>query len=227
MIRSAFRRLRFWLNDGLARKEDLDRLYDQLAGLDQIHSAMTGGAILKPLRGWALSPDAMALILADLQELDHPVVIEFGSGQSTLILAAALRHQNGRLVSVEHDPEYAAAIMRQIAVCGLSENVQFVDAPIITSNEPMAIHSYDLRRVPEIEINLAIVDGPPYTYGKLTRLAPLRWATTHLKSGGVIFLDDSNREAEQACLKLLKSEYPDLTVKPHRAEKGLAELRFR
>ena len=70
---------------GVAREEQLnqiyDRLYDQIASMMQIQSALSGGPVLKPMRHWALSPDAMAIILADMQERSSPHVVEFGCGQ--------------------------------------------------------------------------------------------------------------------------------------------------
>ena len=48
-------------------------------------AAISGGPVLKPMRQWALSPDAMALILADLQERTRPHIVEFGCGQSTIV----------------------------------------------------------------------------------------------------------------------------------------------
>lgn len=224
MIRSTLRRYRKWLTIGLAREEQLDRLYDQLAGLTQISSAIEGSPVLKPLRQWALSPDAMALILADLQEYREPVVVEFGSGQSTVILAAALRHRGGKLVTVDHDLCYAQAVKRQVGACGLEEHVQFVNAPIALIDMDLSIRSYDLSAMPRLEADCVLVDGPPYTNGQMTRLIPLRWAASHLKRGGLIFLDDTNRAAEQACLNQVQKEFPLLSLEHLRAEKGLVRF---
>ena len=46
--------------------------------------------LLGPLRGWAISPDAIVHVLADLEPRENPTVVEFGSGESTIILASAL-----------------------------------------------------------------------------------------------------------------------------------------
>jgi predicted O-methyltransferase YrrM len=210
---------------GLARQSDLDALYSQISGLLQIQNAMAGKPVLRPMRGWAISPDAMNWILADLQERAAPIVIEFGSGQSTVIFAAALKHRNGKLFSVEHDPEYCAVIQRQVTACGLLEQVEFVHTPLRETSFEAQICSYNTSALPDISADIVLVDGPPDTYGALTRLTPLRWAAQHLKPGGAIFLDDSAREFEQACLKQLVSEYPKLRLIPRNAEKGLTELR--
>lgn len=58
---------------------------------------MIGIPVLSPLRGWGISPDALALVLADIQRRTRPVVVEFGSGQPTIALAAMLEKR--RLVA--------------------------------------------------------------------------------------------------------------------------------
>ena len=224
-MRSLLRKCRDRLFADLVRHSDLDALYNQISGLIQIQNAMEGKPVLRPLRGWAMSPDAMSWILADLQQREAPVVIEFGSGQSTLILAAALKHRGGRLISVEHDADYSGVIQRQVAACGLAGHVQFIHAPLIELNDNVPCRSYELGKVPDTSVDLALVDGPPLANGILTRLTPLRWAAGHLKIGGAIFLDDSAREAEQKCLGQLALEYPSLRPVTRSTEKGLVELR--
>lgn len=223
-MRKFFAQLRRRFLAGVARQEDLDRLYDQVSGLLQIQNAMEGRPVLRPMRGWAISPDAMAWVLADLQGRESPTVIEFGSGQSTVILAAALRHCGGRLISVEHDPAYSAVIQRQVAACGLSSYVQTIDAPLAEPVRPEEPKSYDFSRLPDTMVDVALVDGPPWTNGQLTRLPPLRWTARHLNSGGVIFLDDALRDAEKSCVVSLKAEFPGLKVDSLQAEKGLVRL---
>ena len=94
-VKLMLRKLRARLLEGLARKSDLDMLYAHINGLLQIQNAMDGKPVLRPMRLWAMSPDAMTWILAELQEHPKPTVIEFGSGQSTVIFAAAVKHRKG------------------------------------------------------------------------------------------------------------------------------------
>jgi predicted O-methyltransferase YrrM len=212
---------------GLARKDHLDHLYDQVAGLLQIQNAMAGQPVLRPMRGWAISPDAMALVLVDLQEREAPTVIEFGSGQSTIILASALRHRGGKLVSVEHDVDYSAVIRKQLDVCGLADVVLSVHLPIEASTDPqeVGIRSYDLRALPSQKVDIALIDGPPKRVGSVdTRLVPLRWCVKNLTERGAIFLDDSNRPSEQQCLAALRREFPGILLTEVPTEKGLTRI---
>ena len=225
-IRSFLRKLGASLTAGLAQKKDIDDLYDQVAGLMQIQSAMAGGPVLKPLRVWVISPDAMAWILADIQGCVAPTVIEFGSGQSTVILAACLKHKGqGTLLSIEHDAAHAAAVRRQLDACGLAAQVDLRVVPLVDyqATGPFAsCQSYKTSDLPDLKIDIAIVDGPPAVLGEAARLHPLRWVLSRLSSDGVAFLDDTTRAEERAVLAHLATVFSDLRVDDLRAEKGLA-----
>lgn len=208
----------------LATKEDIQHLYDQFAGLLQIQNAIKGEPVLRPMRGWAISPDAMTWILAELQERPSATVIEFGSGQSTIILAAVLKRLQGRLISVEHDPEYFSIIRRQAEACGVADVIEYVHSPLIKIDDQC--RSYDVSAIPARSVDVALIDGPPTTNGLLTRFIPLRWAAENLAGGGVIFLDDSARNSERECLKKLIGIYPDLVYSEKSAEKGILEVRL-
>jgi predicted O-methyltransferase YrrM len=225
MIWSFFRHWRERFLHDVARRSDILSLYNNLAGLMQIQASMSGKPLLKPMRGWAMSPDAMAVILTRLQEFAAPLVVEFGSGQSTVIFAASVRHKGGRLVSVDHDHAYSEEIRRQVFSCGLSDYVEYVLSPL-REEVSTGIRSYDLSLMSAVQPDLILVDGPPYTEGDTTRLAPLRWAVTHCRPGGSVFLDDASRPYEKRSLQELQKDFPGLIVIPHSAEKGLAELRL-
>jgi predicted O-methyltransferase YrrM len=213
---------------GLAHQSDLDRLYGLIEGLQQVQNAMDGKPVLKPLRGWAISPDAMARILAELQERDSPTVVEFGGGQSTIIMASVLKRMGGTLWSVDHDAEYAAGIEKQVIACGLSDVVRFIHAPLCAVVEGQeAFRSYDLSKIPDLAPDVALIDGPPYMNGELTRFTPLHWAVKRLAKGGVAFLDDAARGAEKRCVALVLSRCPGSTISDFQAEKGLVALRHR
>ncbi len=231
MIRSTIRfllgKLRSHLFVGLARKEDIDGLYDQIAGLIQIQSALAANPILKPLRGWALSPDAIAWILSDLQEREAPTVIEFGSGQSTVIFAVCLKNKgSGRLISFEHDPIYAAGIQKQLEACGVGARVDIQILPLIEHESVGSLprcQSYALPNLRDLVVDLALVDGPPYWCGSSARYHPLRWVVDRLSENGAAYLDDTRRPWERSAVNQLSALLPDLVIENLRAEKGLTK----
>ena len=222
------RNIRNRLFSGLARREDLERVYDQIAGLMQIYTAIRGDAVIKSLRGWAISPDAMGVILCDLQERISPVVVEFGCGQSTVILASYLKHRGGgRLISVESDKEYASGIQKQLKACGVEDIVEFHIYDLVKS-QPLAelppCRSYPVDKLPNLAIDLALIDGPPMTNTDIARFVPLKWALDHINKEGAVYLDDSARSGEKQILSLLLKNDPRILRLDYRAEKGLTRL---
>jgi predicted O-methyltransferase YrrM len=217
---------------GIATEEHVDRLYDnlydQIAGLMQVQSALAGGPVLKPLRHWALSPDSMAVMLADLQERVEPHIVEFGCGQSTVVFASWVRQRGGRVTSYEHDPEYADTIRRQLGACGLTRHVdmrivELVDHPAMRSLP--ASKSYALPDDRD-GIDLALIDGPPYWAGEAGRYYPLQWSTERLNRGGAAYLDDAARGPEQRVVEALRSGVPGVVAADVRAEKGLVRISY-
>ena len=223
-------RLRERLLQGVAREAQVERvydnLYDQIAGLIQIQSAISGGPVLKPLRHWALSPDAMATILTDLQERTTPHIVEFGCGQSTVIFSSWIRHHGGRLTTYEHDPQYADVIRKQLDACGLSA---LVDLRVVGLVEHPAVgplpasKSYQLPADQE-RFDVALIDGPPYWTGEAGRYHPLKWSVERLNPGGAAYLDDAARPPEQRIIAQIKGVVPGLAATELRAEKGLTRL---
>lgn len=234
MVRAAlvrvFDRVRERFLVGVARQETVDQLfdnfYDQVAGLMQIQSALAGGPVLKPLRHWALSPDAVAVILADLQERSQPSIVEFGCGQSTVVFASWVRQRGGRLTTYEHDPHYAGVIRRQLDACGLSAHVDLrvvslIDHAVAGPLPPSK--SYDLPADRD-GFDVALVDGPPYWAGESGRYHPLKWSVDRLNPGGAAYLDDAARPPEQRLVAHLKAAVPGIAATELRAEKGLVKI---
>ena len=234
MVRAAvmrvFDRVRERFLVGVSRQEDVDKkfddFYDQIAGMIQIQSAMSGGPVLKALRHWALSPDAVAVLLSDLQERSEPSVVEFGCGQSTVVFATWMKQRGGRLTTYEHDPFYADVIRRQLDACGIASHVELRVVPLVdrpaTAHLP-ATKSYDLPADSE-RFDVALIDGPPYWAGEAGRYHPLKWSVDRLNAGGAAYLDDAARPPEQRIVAAIKAEVPGINATEVRAEKGLVKL---
>jgi len=215
-----------------ARKGDLNNLYAQITDFMQIERIIGSGIILKPLRGWALSPDAVVHILAELQQRDDPVMIEFGSGQSTVIFASYFKRRGkGRLISVEHDAVYAANIMKQIEALGLMEYVESHVVPLKDYTDVQTGNvskSYDLTCVKkERKLDVVLVDGPPMSFGILTRYYPIHWSLENLAVAGKIFLDDADRPNERLIVQRVARNQPQIYVEELKTEKGLVALYFK
>jgi predicted O-methyltransferase YrrM len=154
--------------------------------------------------GWsdgAMTPAGLAAVCAEVAGRDRPLVVECGSGYSTLVLARLLHTRAGRLVSLEHDRAWAARVGDELASGGLAETAQIALAPL----EPHPLARDDLpwyarsalRSLPQ-RIDLLLIDGPPaFDPGTgLSRYPALPALAARLADDAVVVLDDIDRPGE-------------------------------
>ena len=225
-FRWAVEQVRRRMQAGLATRADLDRLYERVAAAVQIQGALNGLPVVRPMPGWALSSDAIVQVLCDLQERPSPVLVEFGSGQSTVIFAAWFRARGaGRFVSFEHDPAHAEAISRQLEAAKLAANVDLKVIPLADRAAVDGLPASKSYALPETfpGFDVALVDGPSYFFGESTRYHPLAWSIDRLNPGGAAYLDDTIRPQEKRILEVL-ARRPDLDVQDLGTANGFARI---
>jgi hypothetical protein len=186
------------------------------------------GADCPPLGTWAIEADFAELLTVELQKRPN-VVVELGSGVSTLVVAQQLNALgSGRLVSVEHEEEYAASTRHRLERSGLGGAVELIHAPLVAQEfGGHEVEWYDLTPIRaalgDDPIDLLIVDGPP----SITPLA--RWPAVaalgrKLRAGGVIMLDDGRAKYERAIARRWPLEQPDLELYWQDTVKGTWKL---
>jgi predicted O-methyltransferase YrrM len=148
---------------------------------------------------WALDPSALVQLL-DLVRTHQPrIVVELGGGTSTIWLGHALRAIDGaRLISVEHDDDYAARTSQVIAAHELADIVEVRIAPLVDVrlDGDVALW-YDPKALEDIgSIDLLVVDGPPAGEDATARYPALPVLQRHLSVGALVVLDDATRTGE-------------------------------
>jgi len=156
-----------------------------------------------PVTGdWALDAPSMLEALHLTEAVGADVVVELGSGASTVWLGYVLEEIGGRLVSLEHDEHFAQRTRAALSRHGLESVVDLRLAPLI----PLQIgeESFDWYDPAALEglhdVDVAFVDGPPKATGPLARYPALPLLAPLLVPGGLLVLDDSDRAEEQAVL---------------------------
>ena len=89
-------------------KTEIKQTFRQLEALQNLSAVLPANDVLPATRGWAASPDLL-MVLVDLVITERPsLVVECGSGASTLWLALAMRRFEigGRIVALDHDPVF-------------------------------------------------------------------------------------------------------------------------
>ncbi|HOX43090.1 MAG TPA: class I SAM-dependent methyltransferase [Myxococcota bacterium] len=204
--------------------------YRQLEALLQLQRVLPGDTPLPPFRDWAISPD-FALSLAGLLLTHRPgLVVELGSGLSSLVIGMMLRRiGRGQLLSLESDATFAARTRQQIALAGLEDRVEVRHAPLREhrlQGETWAWYDFSADALGE-PIDLLVVDGPPRTVHPLVRYPAVPVLHGKLSPKAIVLLDDARREGETQVVARWQREFPEfeLELLPH--EKGTAVLRRR
>ena len=154
------------------------------------------------LGGWAADPLLLRHAVEMLAELRPGLVVECGSGSSTVILARCLRRLGvGRLVSLEHDPEFARRTQAQLKLHGVEDVVTLVTAPLVERRAPdgRALRWYAPNYEPALSapVDVLLVDGPPGSEGPRARYPALPLLASHLAPACAVLLDDTDRQDER------------------------------
>lgn len=205
------------------------RLYNQLEAFYSLRKDVEFN--IPPLRGWAMAPDALYYLHQAVVKEKPNVIIEFGSGVSTLILANALR-KNGQdgssLVSIEHRKESYVNTLSLLKENGLSQYVKLVLAPLVVTEYSSPRNTgdqywYNIPPGTVDVVDFAIIDGPPESTCTDARYPALHYLRDKLSAKSTIFIDDASRESETFLYGKF-AEVMNAEVKFHRFDKGLAEI---
>ena len=201
----------------------------QVEAIVALYHALGPSLPLPPLRGYALAPDSALLLYSLVRRCAPKLVLEIGSGTSSLIIGYALRAEGqGRLVSLELDRDYAERTRQEIARHGLGERVTVLHAPLeelTLEDEKMRWH--DPRALDGIEaIDLVFDDGPPKRLGPNLRLAALPLLWPRLAPDATYCLNFIAGEERKNVARWL-ARHPELEAETVRTKKGNVILRRR
>lgn len=204
--------------------------YRQLESLQFLINCLDLKYSLPPLRGWAASPDVLLNLHEFIRETKPRVVVEFGSGASTLVIADALNQNGfGKLYSFDHSEYYAAKTNRYLSREGLNSFVELSVTSLVLWNGKHlnGLNEnlwYDLKEADLNNIDLMFVDGPPGITCKYSRYPALVQLHERMAKDATIYMDDSSREDEAAICEAWSKEFSyDVESLPE-FEKGLVIL---
>jgi SAM-dependent methyltransferase len=167
---------------------------------------------LSPLAGtflpWTVAsmrPIAILKIVNDIVVNQRRVVVECGSGNSTIFAARAMSQHDisGFIHSIDHHPGWAAVTSRALVRENLQQWASVTCAPLVDG-------WYDPTLVPDVQdVDMLIVDGPPAHDPEIAtaREPALRHFIRTLAPGATILLDDSRRSGERRVLSAWREDY--------------------
>jgi predicted O-methyltransferase YrrM len=215
------------IEDGFGK--ELKQTFRQLEALQNLNALLPAGDVLPATRGWAASPDLL-LVLVDLVITERPsLVVECGSGASTLWLALAMRRfgVDGRIIALDHDPVFGDKTRDFLARHGVDDLVEVRDAPLESFDLDDETYSWYAKRAWEDlkGIDLLFVDGPPAATGHQARYPALPLLSGSLSPVATVVLDDLVVPDMQKVLRLWGDAYPDFCSEILPLEKQAAVLR--
>ena len=112
-------------------------LLNDLQALEQLIARYEPTATLPLVAGWAMSPTGLIWLVDQIERARPSLVVECGSGTSTLWMSLALRRAGtGRLVALEHVEEYAQQTRQLLERHGVADWAEVRHAPLTATNTP-------------------------------------------------------------------------------------------
>lgn len=223
----------------------------QIEAFIGIQSFMTTGESLANFHGWPISPDLGIFLLNRIKNCSYDVIIEFGSGTSTLLFSKALSVQirdgrepenwqshplDKRLMSFEHDLKYHGDTRRLLESNNGAAAVDLIHAPLVDWNDgtgsylfydcDASLQAVASRLGDERARILVLVDGPPGKICANARYPAVPHIFNRLGRHHIdLVLDDANRSDEKAVIELWRTFWKRRAIRVEEStaafEKGL------
>lgn len=206
---------------------------------------------IKPLsfHGWPISPDIGLYIIGLIDSNNYDVIIEFGSGTSTVMMAKALISKHSfnknkqpistRLLTFEHNNIYYDKTAQALQDAEVEHLVDLAYAPLVDyqyQDEKYLYYSCN-EKLQELAKNLkgrkanilVLVDGPPGATNKNARFPALPHLLNLLPEHSfTIIMDDYNRAEEKEIVniwkKISEERYMDISIEEMKCEKGCSTI---
>ncbi len=162
---------------------------------------------LPHLGSWKADAGFLHRIIDAVETLRPATVVELGAGASSLVCAAALKaNGGGRLISYDQHGDFVETTTRWLRDHDLHADIRH--APLGRQVPGWQGGWYHAENIPD-QIDLIIIDGPPWTVHPLVRGAA-ESLFSRLAPGGIILLDDAARPGERIVARRWRLSWPGI-----------------
>lgn len=152
------------------------------------------------LTHWAVDPVLAELVLRRIVTQSPGLIVECGSGWSTMLIAKCLSHWGeGRIVAFEHLEEFVDRTRKMLCRFGGNDVAQIVHAPLVDRSldgETWPWYGGQVENALDGEIDLLLVNGPPGELAAQSRYPAGPILGPSMAHDGCIILDDGYRSQE-------------------------------
>jgi predicted O-methyltransferase YrrM len=200
----------------------------------QIEAMISLLAVVKPklplpqMGDWAICPDIACIIVREVLERKPRIILECGSGVSTLLMSYCLRELGeGHIWSLEHNPKYADIARKTVRAHGLQNFSTIIDAPLTE----LSLRGenwlwYDTGSLKDIgPVDILLVDGPPQGTQKMARYPALHVFSALLSDDALVIFDDASGRRGGPIARAWRKEFRQFKVERYHTEKGALILR--
>ncbi len=205
-----------------------------------IQHYLATGQLLPNFHGWPVCPDFGLYLIKQLETQAYDLVVEFGSGTSSWLIANVRKHKEFQHLAFDHLEQYWLQTKNKLEVDGLFSHIHLKLTPLVPcmGADGKQYSYYDCASALAefaTDINqagkriLVVIDGPPAATGPHARYPALQHVLAQYPLADIDFLlDDFIREDEQEILSQWRQELSDANI-PHsyqiiRMEKDAALL---
>jgi predicted O-methyltransferase YrrM len=205
------------------------RHFEQVQATINLFEMVDVEAAVPPMRLWAVSPDALLVLVQEMLIVKPSLVVECGSGVSTLWMALAIKQRglDARVVALDHEQEYADKTSRMLRLHGVDDIASVRLAPLVdVASDDGTQPWYDPAVTADLkDIGILFVDGPPGKTGQLARMPAIPQLWDRLAPRASVVVDDSIRQDEQSIVDRWLHLHPELVREHYDTEKGAEVLR--
>lgn len=177
---------------------------------------------------WSAAPDFLEIVVDHCYDSKPSVVLECGSGLTTLMLARCCQlNQQGHVYSLEDGDEFAKNIRAYLDRYDLCAYASVIHAPLQKlSIDGKYYDWYAKEQIPDSRIDMLIIDGPSGFIQKNSRYPAIPILLGNLTQHCMVFLDDAAREDEREIVELWKKAYPAIEHEYVDTERGCSVLKI-
>jgi hypothetical protein len=204
----------------------------QIEALVSLYRLLDGKVDLPPTRFGPVSPDFLLHVIAFIRRHEPRIIVECGSGTSTIVLAHLLKSLgiDSHIYAIENFAPSIDTVRQHLRQHNLERFVTIIAVPLVEKRYDgfeTAFRWYDLdsNSIPA-QIDLLIVDGPQGMVNRYARYPAGPELLPKLSRNAHVFIDDANRPDEKTMVRLWQESRPELGLRTLAAEKGCSELFF-